>query len=64
MDWRKSAATALLALVVVLGMTGCPTKPPKTPDAPRGRDSTWTGATYVCSVSTTVAKGAIRAFRR
>ena len=60
MDWRKSAATALLALVVVLCMTGCPSKPPKTPDAPWGADSTWKGATYVCSVVTTVPKGAIR----
>lgn len=60
MDWRKPAATALLALVVVLGMTGCPTKPPKTPDAPWGRDSTWTGAIYACSVTTTVPKGNIR----
>ncbi len=60
MDWRKSAATALLALVVVLCITGCPSKPPKTPDAPWGADSTWKGATYVCSVMTTVPKGAIR----
>jgi outer membrane protein assembly factor BamB len=60
MDWRKTAATALLALVVVLCMTGCPTKPPQTPGAPWGADSTWTGATYVCSVVTTVPKGAIR----
>jgi outer membrane protein assembly factor BamB len=60
MDWRKAAAAALLALVVVLGITGCPTKPPKTPGAPWGADSTWKGATYVCSVMTTVPKGNIR----
>jgi len=60
MDWRKSSATALLALVVVLCMTGCPSKPPKTPVAPWGADSTWKGATYVCSVMTTVPKGNIR----
>jgi len=54
------AATALLAAVVVLCMTGCPTKPPKTPGAPWGADSTWTGATYVCSTVTTVSKGSIR----
>ena len=60
MDWRKTAATALLALLVVFCMTGCPAKPPKTPGVPWGADSTWTGATYVCSVTTTVPKGAIR----
>ena len=60
MDWRKTAATALLALVVVLCMTGCPTKPPKTPDAPWGPSETWRGATYTCSVVTTVPKGNIR----
>ena len=60
MDWRKTAATVLLALVVVLGITGCPTKPPATPGAPWGADSTWKGATYVCSVMTTVPKGNIR----
>ena len=50
----------MLALVVVLCMTGCPTKPPKTPGAPWGADSTWTGAAYMCSVVTTVSKGSIR----
>ncbi len=60
MDWRKTAATALLALVVVLGLTGCPSKPPATPGAPWGADSTWTYSTYTCSVVTTIAKGNIR----
>jgi outer membrane protein assembly factor BamB len=60
MDWRKTAATALLATVVVLCMTGCPAKPPETPGVPWGADSTWTGATYMCSVVTTVSKGSIR----
>jgi outer membrane protein assembly factor BamB len=41
-------------------MTGCPTKPPKTPGAPWGADSTWQGAVYTCSVVTTVSKGSIR----
>jgi len=60
MTWRKTAATALLALVVVLCMTGCPNKPPATPGAPWGADSTWTYSTYTCSVVTTVSKGTIR----
>ena len=60
MTWRKTVATALLALVVVLCMTGCPNKPPATPGAPWGADSTWTGAAYMCSVVTTVSKGSIR----
>ena len=60
MDWRKTAATALLATVVILCMTGCPAKPPKTPGAPWGDDSTWTFSTYACSVVTTVSKGSIR----
>ncbi len=60
MDWRKTAGTALLALVVVLCMTGCPSKPPATPGAPWGPDSTWTYSTYTCSVVTTIAKGSIR----
>jgi outer membrane protein assembly factor BamB len=60
MDWRKTAGTALLALVVVLCLTGCPSKPPATPGAPWGPDSTWTYSTYTCSVVTTIAKGSIR----
>lgn len=60
MDWRKTAATTLLATVVILGLTGCPDKPPETPGAPWGAESTWTGATYTCSVVTTVSKGSIR----
>ncbi len=60
MNWRKATATAVLALTAVFCLTGCPTKPPKTPGAPWGPDSTWTGATYACSVVTTVSKGSIR----
>ena len=60
MNWRRMAATALLANVVVFCMTGCPTKPPQTPGAPWGADSTWTFSTYPCSVVTTVSKGHIR----
>ncbi|MBM3331794.1 PQQ-like beta-propeller repeat protein [candidate division WOR-3 bacterium] len=60
MDWKRTAATALLAVVVVLCLTGCPIRPPKTPGAPWGADSTWTGAAYTCSVVTTVSKGSIR----
>jgi outer membrane protein assembly factor BamB len=60
MDWRKTAATALLALVVVVCMTGCPSKPPATPGAPWGADSTWTYSTYTCSVVTTISRGNIR----
>jgi outer membrane protein assembly factor BamB len=60
MTWRKTVATALLALVVILCMTGCPNKPPATPGAPWGADSTWTYSTYTCSVVTTTAKGFIR----
>ena len=59
MTWRKTAATALLALVVVLCMTGCPAKAPKTPVL-TGPDSTWTGADYMCKATTTVSKGEIR----
>jgi outer membrane protein assembly factor BamB len=60
MNWRKATATAVLALVVIFCMTGCPLKPPATPGAPWGADSTWTGVSYACSVSTTVSKGSIR----
>ena len=60
MTWRKTTATALLALVVILCMTGCPNKPPATPGAPWGADSTWTYSTYTCSVVTTIPKGFIR----
>jgi len=60
MNWRKTAATATLALVVLLGMTGCPLKPPATPGAPWGAESTYTGAVYRCSVTTTVPKGEFR----
>jgi outer membrane protein assembly factor BamB len=60
MNRRRMAVTALLATVIVLCMTGCPTKPPKTPGAPWGADSTWTYSTYPCSVVTTVPKGNIR----
>jgi outer membrane protein assembly factor BamB len=60
MIWRKTAATVLLALVVVLCMTGCPKKPPATPGAPWGAESTWTYSTYACSVVTTTANGFIR----
>ena len=60
MNWRRTAATAALALVVLLCMTGCPAKPPMTPAAPWGAESTWTGASYTCSVTTTVPKGGIR----
>jgi hypothetical protein len=60
MNWRKTTATAVLALVVLLGMTGCPTKPPATPVAPEGPDSTWTGVNTAFRVSTTAKKGNIR----
>ena len=60
MNWRKTTATAVLAVVVVFCMIGCPTKPPATPGAPWGPDSTWRGGVYVCSVATTVSKGNIR----
>jgi len=59
-NWRKTAATAALALVVVFCMTGCPKKPPVTPGAPWGADSTWTGADYVCRVTTTSSGGNVR----
>jgi outer membrane protein assembly factor BamB len=58
-NWRKATATAVLALAAVFCLTGCPAKPPKTPGAPWGPDSTWKGATYACSVATTVPKGHI-----
>ena len=57
MNWRKATATAVLALAAVFCLTGCPAKPPATPGAPWGPDSTWRGATYACSVMTTVSKG-------
>ncbi|HTW91018.1 MAG TPA: PQQ-binding-like beta-propeller repeat protein, partial [bacterium] len=60
MTWRKTAATSVLALVVILCLTGCPNKPPATPGAPWGADSTWTYSTYSCSVVTTTSKGFIR----
>ncbi|MCX6843139.1 MAG: PQQ-binding-like beta-propeller repeat protein [candidate division WOR-3 bacterium] len=59
MNWKKSTATAVLALVVIFCMTGCPKKPPATPGAPMGPDSTWTYATTVFKVWTT-ATGNIR----
>jgi outer membrane protein assembly factor BamB len=40
-------------------MTGCPKKPPATPGAPTGPDSTWTGVSAVFHVTTT-AKSNIR----
>jgi outer membrane protein assembly factor BamB len=60
MTWRRNSATVLLALVIVLGMTGCPKKPPATPGAPWGAESTWTYSTYTCSVVTTISGGSIR----
>ncbi len=60
MNWRRIAATAFLSLVVIFGMTGCPLKPPATPGAPNGPDSTWTGVNAVFRCSTTVPKGNIR----
>ncbi len=60
MNWRKTTATAALALVVVFCMTGCPAKPPATPGAPWGADSTWTYSDYMCRVTTTSSKGAIK----
>jgi len=59
MNWKKVTTTAVLALVVVFCMTGCPKKPPATPGAPMGPDSTWTYATTVFKVWTT-AGGNIR----
>ncbi len=59
MNWRKTTATAILALVVLVCMTGCPKKPPANPLAPTGPDSTWTGVTTAFRVTTT-AKYAIR----
>jgi len=59
MNWRNTTATAVLALVVLFCMTGCPTKPPATPGAPIGPDSTWIGASTTFKVTTT-AKGNIR----
>jgi outer membrane protein assembly factor BamB len=59
MNWRNTTATAVLALVVLFCMTGCPAKPPATPGVPIGADSTWTGASTTFKVTTT-AKGNIR----
>ena len=59
MNWSKVTATAALALVVIFCMTGCPKKPPATPGAPMGPDSTWTYATTAFKVWTT-ASGNIR----
>jgi len=59
MDWKKTTATAVLALVVVFCLTGCPKKPPTTPETPLGPDSTWTYATTPFKVWST-AKGNIR----
>jgi len=60
MNWKKTTATAVLALVVLFCMTGCPKKAPVTPGAPWGADSTWTGASYVCHVTTTSGSGNVR----
>jgi outer membrane protein assembly factor BamB len=59
MNWRKTTATAALALVVVFCMTGCPTKPPATPNL-EGPDSTWTFSDATFRVWTTAPKGNIR----
>jgi outer membrane protein assembly factor BamB len=59
MNWRKTTATAALALVVLFCMTGCPTKPPETPSL-EGPDSTWTFSDTKFQVWTTAPKGNIR----
>jgi len=53
MNWRKATATVVLALVVAVGLTGCPKKPPATPVAPAGPESTWTGVSAAFKVVTT-----------
>jgi outer membrane protein assembly factor BamB len=59
MNWRKTTATAVLALVVVFCMAGCPTKPPATPNL-EGPDSTWTFSDATFRVWTTAPTGNIR----
>jgi len=59
MNWRRTAATAILAAVVLIGLVGCPKKPPATPGAPVGPGSAVMGVAAAYKVATT-AKGSIK----